>query len=157
MRHWSRSLNFEPAQFRVEFPRHIRFVACRAASTAICCRLDIAHPRDPEKEREKEKNAMCAAYHVCVLNQNSAQRYYFFITSARKMHKKSAEAPFLLLAEEDRSDEGRELLMGFGALEVFFPSLIEFHETRMGLVAKDDLGIATGLLPNAALLGFSGG
>ena len=45
--------------------------------------------------------------------------------------------------------------MGLRAFEVFFPTLIEFHETGMGLVAKDDLRIAAGLRPIAALLGFA--
>ena len=61
----------------------------------------------------------------------------------------------LLLAEEDGSDEGRELLMGFGTLEVFPPAMVEFHETGMGLVTKNDLGIAAGLCPIAELLCLS--
>ncbi len=54
------------------------------------------------------------------------------------------------------TDEGGELFVGFGVSELCSPTVVEFQETGMGLVTKDDLGITTGLLPVAALLGFSG-
>ena len=71
--------------------------------------------------------------------------------------KKSAEALFLLFAEEGSSNEGRELFMGLRAFEVFSPTIVEFHKTWMGLVAKDDLCISAGLFPIASLACFARG
>jgi len=69
--------------------------------------------------------------------------------------KKSAEALFLLLLiEEDSSDEGRELFVGLGVSELSSPTVVQFHKTGMGLVTKNDLGIAAGSLPVRALPGF---
>ena len=74
------------------------------------------------------------------------------------MKKATEVAVFVRLAfpDEDRADEGRELFVGFGVGELGFPAKVEFHKTRMGLVADDDLRIATGLRPITALTSFCG-
>ena len=74
-----------------------------------------------------------------------------------KSTKKRPKSPFLLLAEEDRSNERRELFVGIGVRKLCPPALVEFHETGMGLVSKDELSITAGLLPIAALGFFTGG
>ena len=70
--------------------------------------------------------------------------------------KKAPKRSFLLFVEENSSDEGRELLVGFGGRELGSPAEVKFHETRMGLVVKDDLGITAGLCPLFMLASLCG-
>ena len=61
--------------------------------------------------------------------------FVFFIPPRHSIIKKSAEAPFLLFVAENGSDEGKELFVMIGVSELCSPSLVEFHEAGMGLVA----------------------
>ena len=61
-----------------------------------------------------------------------------------------------LFTKENRSDKRRKLFVWFGTFEVLFPTVVKFHETGMGVVMDDGLGIAAGLLPIAALTFFTG-
>ena len=54
-------------------------------------------------------------------------------------------APFLLFVAENGTDEGKELFVMIGVRELCSPSLVEFHEAGMGLVAINNECFATGL------------
>ena len=72
--------------------------------------------------------------------------FVFFIPPRHSIiKKKSAEAPFLLFVAENGSDEGKELFVMIGVRELCSPSLVEFHEAGMGLVAINNECFATGL------------
>ena len=70
--------------------------------------------------------------------------------------KKRPKSLFLLLAEENGSDEWRELFVRIGVGELCFPTEIEFHKTRMGLVTNDYLCVTAGLCPFVELHLFAG-
>ena len=74
----------------------------------------------------------------------------------KKRPKSLFSTAFLLLTEENRSDESGELFVGVGVGELCPPTVVEFHEPGMGLVVDDRLGIAAGLFPITTLLFFAG-
>ena len=87
---------------------------------------------------------------------NKISLFFIFLFLIGILHQKKRRSAFLLFVAENGSDEGRELLVGFWVGELCSPTLVEFHETRMGLVADDDLGIAAGFGPITALTCFCG-